>query len=151
MGTQPVNNSVASFGPFQLDYVNGELRRHGVRVRLARQPWQVLAMLAERPGEVVSKEEIRQLLWSADTFVDFEHGLNATINRLRQALGDTADNPRYIQTIPGRGYRFLGQVHTASTTPSAPVASAPVRVEDTAPAAPPVAERRHRVPWILLL
>jgi DNA-binding winged helix-turn-helix (wHTH) protein len=116
MDTQPVKNSIVSFGPFQLDYANGELRKHGVRVRLARQPWQVLVMLAERPGEIISRDEIRQLLWSADTFVDFEHGLNATMNRLRQALGDSAENPRYVETVPGEG--------TASWFKSRPIAQA---------------------------
>ena len=100
----------ARFGPFAVDFRAGELLKNGRRIRLQDQPLQVLAMLLERPGEVVSREELRQKLWPADTFVDFDHGLNNTINRLREALSDSAEEPRYIETLPRRGYRFISQV-----------------------------------------
>lgn len=149
MASRPNTISIASFGPFQLDRGNGELRKHGVRVRLSRQPWQVLLVLAERPGEVVSREEMRQLLWNADTFVDFEHGLNATMNRLRQALGDSAENPRYIETVPGRGYRFLARVHIASSVPSeiSPTATA---LTGKGPIDSPALSRRYMIPWVIV-
>jgi len=85
----------------------GELRKHGIRVKLQEQPFQVLASLLENPSDVVTREHLRKRLWPADTFVDFDHGLNAAIARLREALCDSADKPRYIETIPRRGYRFL--------------------------------------------
>ena len=95
------------FGPFEADLPSQELRKQGVRLRLPRQSFQILKMLLERAGELVTREELRRALWPSDTFVDFEHGLNAAINRLREALGDDADNPRYIETLPRRGYRFI--------------------------------------------
>src|SRR6516162_1854894 len=95
------------FGPFEADLASQELRKQGVRLRLPRQSFQILKMLLERPGEVVSREELRAKLWPADTFVDFDHGLNAAVKRLRDALGDTAENPRYIETLPRHGYRFI--------------------------------------------
>jgi len=98
------------FGPFEADLASQELRKQGVRLRLPRQSFQILKMLLERPGELVSREELRQALWPSDTFVDFEHGLNAAINRLREVLGDNADNPHYIETLPRRGYRFVGTI-----------------------------------------
>jgi Tol biopolymer transport system component/DNA-binding winged helix-turn-helix (wHTH) protein len=98
---------VLRFGAFELDLRAGELRKQGVRTRLQEQPLQVLLLLLARPGEVVTREELREKLWPADTFVDFEHGLNAAVKRLRDALGDSADSPRFIETLPRRGYRFL--------------------------------------------
>ena len=87
----------ARFGPFEADLRAGELRKHGVRIKLQDQPFQILAMLLERPGEMVTREELHQKLWPADTFVDFDHGLNNAINRLREALSDSADAPRFIE------------------------------------------------------
>jgi TolB-like protein/DNA-binding winged helix-turn-helix (wHTH) protein/Tfp pilus assembly protein PilF len=95
------------FGPFEADFRSQELRKQGVRLRLPRQSFQILKMLLERPEEVVTREELRAKLWPADTFVDFDHGLNAAVKRLRDTLGDTAENPRYIETLPKRGYRFI--------------------------------------------
>ncbi len=95
------------FGPFEVDPRAGELRKHGIRINLRDQPLQILLMLLERPGDVVTREELRARLWAADTFVDFNHGLNAAVNKLRQALADSAEEPRYIETLPRRGYRFL--------------------------------------------
>ena len=98
------------FGAFQLDLRTGELRKGGARINLPDQPFQVLKTLLDRPGELVTREELRQRLWSAETFVDFEHGLNAAVRRLRDALGDSAEVPRFIETLPRRGYRFIAPV-----------------------------------------
>src|SRR5215467_3177872 len=97
------------FGDFEVDLRAGELRKHGTRVRLQEQPFQILGMLLERPGEVVTREELHQKLWSNDTFVDFDHGLNNAISRLLDALG-SAEAQRYIETLPRRGYRFTAPV-----------------------------------------
>jgi TolB-like protein/DNA-binding winged helix-turn-helix (wHTH) protein/Flp pilus assembly protein TadD len=99
------------FGVFELDLQAGQLRKHGLRVRLQEQPFQVLAMLLGRQGEVVTREELQKKLWPADTFVDFDHGLNKAINKIREALGDSADSPRFVETVPRRGYRFLADVN----------------------------------------
>jgi eukaryotic-like serine/threonine-protein kinase len=101
------------FGVFEVDLQAGELRRQGLKVRLQEQPFQVLAMLLEHAGELVTREELQKRLWPADTFVDFERGLNRAINKLREALADDADSPRYIETLPRRGYRFLAPIETA--------------------------------------
>src|SRR3974390_2077825 len=100
----------AAFGTFELDVRAGELRKHGVRVRLQEQPFQVLLMLLERPGEVVLREEIRKKLWPNGTIVEFAPSINAAIQRLRDALGDSADQPRYVETVARRGYRFIGEL-----------------------------------------
>lgn len=100
----------ASFGPYELDLRSGELRKHGVRVKMGEQPFQILVMLLESPGEMVSREELRAKLWVDDTFVDFDHGLNSAVQRLRDCLSDTAEKPLWVETIPRRGYRFIGQV-----------------------------------------
>jgi Tol biopolymer transport system component/DNA-binding winged helix-turn-helix (wHTH) protein len=99
------------FGVFEVDRLAGELRRNGARVKLQEQPFQILALLLERPGEVVTREEMQGRLWPADTFVDFDHSLNAAVRRLREALGDSAENPRFVETVARRGYRFLAPVH----------------------------------------
>ncbi len=101
---------VVRFGLYEVDPHAGELRRNGVKVKLQEQPFQVLTMLLERPGEVVSREELQRRLWAADTFVDFDHSLNAAIKRLRDALRDSADNPRFVETLARRGYRFMAPV-----------------------------------------
>jgi TolB-like protein/DNA-binding winged helix-turn-helix (wHTH) protein len=95
------------FGVFELDPRAGELRSKGSRVKLQDQPLQILLALLEKPGQIVTRQELRAKLWQADTFVDFDHGLNAAVKRLRDALGDTAENPRYIETLPRHGYRFI--------------------------------------------
>ncbi len=101
------------FGIFELDPVAGELRRAGIRVKLHSQPFQILVMFLERPGELLTREQICQRLWPDGTFVDFDHGLNSAMNRLRDALGDKAGNPRFIETLARRGYRFLAPVERA--------------------------------------
>src|SRR5262245_22856800 len=109
------------FDPFELDAPAGELRKNGVRLKLQEQPFQVLVTLLERPGEIVSREELRRRLWPSDTFVDFDHSLNTVVNRLRDCLSDVAERPRFIETVPRRGYRFIGRVdpieQPAGTTP----------------------------------
>jgi TolB-like protein/DNA-binding winged helix-turn-helix (wHTH) protein/Tfp pilus assembly protein PilF len=98
------------FGVFELDLQAGQLRKHSLRVRLQEQPFKVLVMLLERQGDVVTREELQKKLWPADTFVDFDHGLNKAINKVRDALGDSAENPRFVETVSRRGYRFLAEV-----------------------------------------
>jgi len=117
------------FGVFEVDLKAGELRKHGFRMKLAEQPFQVLALLLERPGQIVTREELRARLWQGDTFVDFDHGLNNAVMRVREVLLDSSDHPRYIETIPRRGYRFVAPVeeshaqaaaHDREHLPSAP-------------------------------
>ena len=101
------------FAVFEVDPAAGELRKNGNRIRLQEQPFQILVSLLDRAGEVVTREELREKLWPADTFVDFDHSLNTAIAKLREALGDSASNPRYVETLARRGYRFLAPVQTA--------------------------------------
>ncbi len=102
------------FGVFEADASTGELRKQGVRIKLNTQPFQVLAMLLERPGELLTRDEIARQLWPDGTFVDYEHGVNSAINRIREALGDTAANPRFVETLARRGYRFVAPVEQIS-------------------------------------
>src|SRR5437660_4770936 len=108
---------VAHFGSFELDLSTAELRRNGTRVRLQEQPFRLLALLLERPGDVVTREELRQRLWPSD-FVDFDHSLNAAVRKLREALGDSAENPRFIETLARRGYRFIAPVSWSAEMPA---------------------------------
>lgn len=103
------------FGVFEADAKTGELRRQGVRLRLNAQPFQVLLMLVERPGELLTREEISRELWPEGTFVDYEHGVNSSVNRIREALGDSASRPRYVETLARRGYRFVAPVERIVT------------------------------------
>jgi TolB-like protein/DNA-binding winged helix-turn-helix (wHTH) protein/Flp pilus assembly protein TadD len=105
------------FGVFELDPRAGELRKHGLRIRLQAQPLQVLVMLLEHAGEVVTREELQRKLWPVDTFVDFDHGLNKAINKIRAALADSAESPRFVETVARRGYRFLAEVKVANASP----------------------------------
>jgi DNA-binding winged helix-turn-helix (wHTH) protein len=107
----PQNNSrIARFGVFELDLSAGELRKNGRKLRLQEQPFQILALLLDRAGDLVTREDLRQKLWPADTFVDFDHGLNTAVNKLREVLGDSASSPRFIETLARRGYRFIAPV-----------------------------------------
>jgi DNA-binding winged helix-turn-helix (wHTH) protein len=112
------------FDAYQVDLRTGELRKHGTKVRLAGRPFQVLALLLERPGELLTRKELQSRLWPSDTFVDFEHGVNAAIQTLRRALCDSHKKPRFIETLPRRGYRFIAAVESvppdAGTRPSSP-------------------------------
>src|SRR5580658_4705792 len=101
---------VFRFGVFEADPASGELRKRGIRIKLHSQHFQVLVMLLERPAEVITREEMRLRLWGQDTFVDFDHALNTAINKIRDALSDSASAPKYVETIPGKGYRFIAQV-----------------------------------------
>ena len=102
------------FGVFELNFVTGELRKAGIKIKLQDQPFLVLAMLLERPGELVTREELRSRLWPSGSFGDFDHGLNVAVKKLRRALSDSAENPRFIETLTRRGYRFVGQVEMSS-------------------------------------
>jgi DNA-binding winged helix-turn-helix (wHTH) protein len=102
----PVNAGIR-FGVFELDVNAGELRKRGIKIKLQDQPFRILALLLEHPGELVSREQLREMLWPHDTFVEFEHGINAAVAKVRQALGDSAENPRFVETVAKRGYRFL--------------------------------------------
>ena len=123
------------FGVFEVDLRAGELRKHGLRVRLQEQPFQVLAMLLKHGGEVVTREELQKELWPADTFVDFDHGLNKAINKIRDALSDSAESPRFVETVARRGYRFLAEVRVVDPAPvrsSEPAIEAPFQSQDRA-------------------
>src|SRR5579863_8909219 len=98
------------FGVFEVDFLTGELRKRGIKIKLQEKPFQILTALLERPGEVVSRDELRSRVWGDHTFVDFERGLNIAVARLRAALGDSADSPRFVETLARRGYRFISQV-----------------------------------------
>src|SRR6476646_9027994 len=112
--THPV---AVCFGDFDVNLRTGDIRRHLVPIALQEQPLRILIRLLETPGELVTRDELRVRLWSGDTFVDFEHGLNAAIKRLRDALGDSANEPRFIETIPHRGYRFVAPVQRRDDIP----------------------------------
>ncbi len=136
---------IVRFGVFEFNRESGELRKHGLRIKLQGQPIHVLALLLERPGEVVSREELQKRLWQADTFVDFEHSLNAAIKRLRAALGDSADSPRFIETLARRGYRFIAPLTQAAASPERRGARTGPRTAGARGAARFPACRRHRV------
>ena len=136
MGAQPPTHTVIRFGPIEWDRESIELRRAGVRVRIQKQPLQLLAVLLERPGQVVTRQELQKRLWPGDTFVDFEDGLNTAIKKLREALGDEKEHPQFIETVPRHGYRFIAPVevvdaahpngnHAAASASSIELAGAP--------------------------
>lgn len=128
-----------AFGPFEVTTATGELTKNGIRIRLTGQPLNVLLVLLSRPAQVVSSDELRQKLWGDGTFVDFEHGLHAAINKLRRALGDSAERARYIETVPGMGYRFIG-----------PITEIPFPTPEKIPVAPEGQKRERRKLWWLL-
>jgi TolB-like protein/DNA-binding winged helix-turn-helix (wHTH) protein/Flp pilus assembly protein TadD len=129
----PLVSERLRFGVFEVDLRAGELRKHGLQVRLQEQPFQVLAMLLEHPGQVVTREELQKKIWPADMFVDFDHGLNKAINKIRDALGDSAESPRFVETVARRGYRFLAEVRPVDI---------PVRGPEPPVEAPSQAKRR---------
>jgi DNA-binding winged helix-turn-helix (wHTH) protein/Tol biopolymer transport system component len=128
--TQPESQVHYAFGPFEVNASEGELRKGDVRLRLSGQPLQILLSLLAHSGEVVTREQLRKGIWGETTFVDFEHGLNAAMNKLRRALGDSAEKPRYIETVPGRGYRFIASVQQHGLPRTA--ASVPVEIRPAA-------------------
>jgi len=138
-GTSSERRTV-QFGAFEFNLDSGVLRKHDLRIKLQGQPIQVLGILLERPGEVVTREELQKSLWPADTFVDFEHSLNAAIKRLRAALGDSADSPRFIETVARRGYRFVAPISPGpvkrETVASQPVVAPPTPAVRRSPKLP---------------
>jgi len=121
---------VVRFGIFELDLRAGELRKRGIKIQLHDQPLQVLALLLERPGQVVTREELKRKLWTVGTVVHFDHGLDTAINKLREALGDSADSPRFVETLPRRGYRFIGSIDNRAVEvagPTLPIAVLPLK------------------------
>jgi len=151
------SRGILRFGVFEADLKSGELRKNGSKLRLQEQPFQVLALLLQNLGEVISREQLRQTLWPADTFVDFDHSLNTAINKIREALGDSANNPRFVETLSRRGYRFIAPVQPASDTlqgggaaaAEAPTASFPAQAIEETEALP--AAHRGVVRALLLL
>ncbi len=134
-GQQPARRY--RFGIFEADVSLGELRRKGVRVKLNAQPFQVLCLLLDRPGELLTREEISRDLWPDGTFVDYDHGVNSAVNRIREALGDTAGNPRFVETLAKRGYRFIAPVERILAAEQSPAqAAGPVPADGAAPSAP---------------
>jgi Tol biopolymer transport system component/DNA-binding winged helix-turn-helix (wHTH) protein len=127
-----INPQRVRFGPFEADLDTHELWKNGIKLKLGGQPFEILAILLRQPGQMVSREELQKEIWAADTFVDFNHGLNAAINKLRETLTDSAEDPKYIETLPRRGYRFIGKIEAARSESPGPNASA------MTPAAPPV-------------
>jgi Tol biopolymer transport system component/DNA-binding winged helix-turn-helix (wHTH) protein len=119
---------VIRFGLFEADLVSQELRKSGIKIKIQEQPFQILAMLLERPGEIITREEIQKRLWAGDTFVDFDLGLNSAVKKLRQALGDESDNPRFVETLYRRGYRFLAPIQGATLQPT--LVTVPVRTPE---------------------
>jgi cholera toxin transcriptional activator len=130
MSISPTNPRLLRFAVFEVDLSAGELRKNGARIRLQEQPFQVLAALLENAGQVVTRDELREKIWPADTFVDFDHSLNTAVNKIRESLGDSASSPRFIETLARRGYRFIAPVDslTAPDTAAATKAYASVNV-----------------------
>src|SRR6266404_8751149 len=119
MKDQPQSGTLIDFGPFTFDKALGKLSKHGTPVRLRGMPLKILHYLVERPGEVVSRGELQRMLWNGTAFGDFEQGLNSAVNVVRKTLSDSADQPRYIETVPGHGYRFIAQLRSAAAVPEA--------------------------------
>src|SRR5436190_12047733 len=137
MGTQPNLASKVVFGPFEYEDLSGSLTKYGIPLRLQGKPLQILSLLVDRPGQVISRDELQHHLWQGTTFVDFEQGLNSAVNKLRQTLGDSADQPRYVETLPGRGYRFIAPIQRASTKAVLEMASPALLRIEPKPGRPP--------------
>src|SRR5438876_1098859 len=120
----------ARFGVFEVNFASGELRKRGIKIPIQAQPLEILRILVERPGEVVTRRELRERLWPADTFVDFEHSLNSSVRMLRRALGDSSDNPRFVETLSRRGYRFIAPVRELSSDENEDSAPRPRATEE---------------------
>ena len=138
---QPAPNSSTRFGVFELDLRSGELRKAGTRIRLQEQPLKILVALLEQPGAVVTREELKRRIWPHDSFGDFDHAVNVAVAKLRAALSDSADTPRYVETLPRRGYRFISPVAAAAETPHANTSAR------SAPAQAPI-EKPARFMWL---
>src|SRR5499427_8925404 len=146
MPNQVGTSQVIRFATFEVDLQAQELRKAGLRLKLTGQPFQVLAILLEKPGTVVTREELQKQLWP-DTFVDVDHNLNTAINKIREALGDSSDNPRFVETLPRRGYRFIGSI-TANGTAAPELAQA---TEIPSPGGPESVARARRLLALALL
>ena len=133
------------FGAFEVDTRAGEVYKHGIRLKLQDQPFQVLAVLLEHAGDLVTREELRQKLWPADTFVDFDTGLNSAIKKLRDVLADSAEEPRYIETLPRRGYRFTAHVENGDLPAPVPIEKRLATVPPVGPGSEPPQKRRFIV------
>src|SRR5438105_4998132 len=127
MPIRPSGGPGFRFGPFEFDGATGELRKGGTKIRLNGQAVQVLTVLLENAGRLITREELRSHLWPEGTFVDFDHSLNAAVNRLRQRLGDSAENSCYIETLPGKGYRFIAPVTATAFEPAVEAVPEPAR------------------------
>src|ERR1700693_855638 len=136
------------FGVFELDSTAGGLRKHGIKIKLQEQPLQILQQLLEHPGEVVTREELQKRIWPADTFVDFDHGLYSAVQRLREALGDTAETPHYVETLPRRGYRFIAPVNNGNRG-EAKVETASVEAPASVVPERPAPRRGLRIPMLV--
>jgi DNA-binding winged helix-turn-helix (wHTH) protein len=143
MQEQNESAGLVRFGPFEVDMQAGVLRRHGRTVKLQDQPFQILALLLARPGEILRREEIKEKLWPPDTFVDFEHSIATAVKKLRMALGDDAESPRYVETVPRHGYRFIGALDHHNGREN----SSPEALEEPPPSA--AAKPLRRWPWIV--
>ncbi|HEX4545968.1 MAG TPA: winged helix-turn-helix domain-containing protein [Candidatus Acidoferrum sp.] len=144
-------NKKVRFGPFDVDPTTHELWKNGQKLKLGGQPFEILAALLEKPGELVTRKQLRARIWSADTFVDFNHGLNAAVNKLRETLSDSAEEPRYVETLPRRGYRFIASLDVPAVTPAkAPLAAEGIPPNiDTRSWAIPIASGSRRHVWAL--
>src|SRR6266702_5080557 len=142
LASNSAKSGLYRFGSFEFDPQTGELRKQGIRIRLEGQPVVILAMLLERPSEMVTREDLQKKLWPSDTFVDCEQSLNAAIRRLRLALDDSAESPRYVETLARRGYRWVAPMRGATASVSV----------DTVPGPEPKIRRRwgHRAAWLAL-
>src|ERR1700742_4568214 len=132
MESRSIDGGVVRFATFELDLRSGELRKSGVKLKLGGQPFQVLAILLEQPGTIVTRDELQKRLWP-DTFVDVDHNLNTAINKIREVLGDSAESPRFVETLPRRGYRFIAPIEGRQTT---------LVTGDT------TARQESRMPWV---
>src|SRR6202035_3349898 len=142
----PRNGSrTVRFGAFEADLHSGEVRKSGNRVKLQDQPFKVLQILLERPGDLVSREELQTRIWPEETYGDFDHAVNVAVGKLRTALGDCADNPSFIETVPRRGYRFVAQLEGVQ------IETLPVPAPEIVVAPPPVPPRRRKWAWAALL
>jgi DNA-binding winged helix-turn-helix (wHTH) protein len=137
-------------GEFEVDLRCGEVRRNGDKIKLQQRPFQIFAALLQRPGEVVTREEIRQSLWRIDTFVDFEHSINTAVNKLREALGDDAENPRFIETLPRYGYRLMTPVEIVDTNGPCPEVELPPPPPRQASPQPTTSRRLRSVASIIV-
>jgi len=147
----PTTSAVVRCGVFEVDLRAGELRKNGSKLKLAGQPFQVLAILLESPGEVVTREELQKRLWP-DTFVDVDHNLNTAINKIREVLGDAAENPRFVETLPRRGYRFVAPVDVgAGLVPAQQGDSERVRLQQQPKGGEAVRQPPLRTHWLLAL